>query len=455
MLSALKTDIFGTLRQEIDSNDDLCSFRTRILNGTEGDKWSVQDGLILYTGRAYLPPDSALIDKIVSEVHDATHEGTQKTRERIRLDFYWKGWKTTIQDYVRACVVCQRNKWETLQPAGLLQPLPIPSSIWADISMDFVDALPKVSETIVSDRYKVFQSAFWKELFRLSGSKLSFSTAYHPQSDGQTEVVNRTIEMYMRCLTGDKPRKWLSWLPWAEYCYNTSYHTALKTTPFKLVYGRDPPRLLNYIAGNSKVEAVDQALVDRTEFLKEARNRLLEAQNRMKTVYDNHHRLLEFQVGDWVWLKLQPYRQLSVSKSSFTKLSPKFYGPFPVLQRVGQVAYRLQLPDGSRIHNVFHVSLLKPHRGPPPTSVTELPPLLDGRTLLSPFKVLRDRWLDGRQEVLVQWAQKGEESATWEDKTLFANAYPDFELADKLNEEEGSNVMHNKYGKVYQRRSKG
>lgn len=181
-------------------------------------------------------------------------------------------------------------------------------------------------------------------MFRLPGTKLAFSTTYHPQSDGQTEVVNRTLEMYLRCLTGDKPRKWLTWLPWAEYCYNTSYHTTLKTTPFKLVYGRDPPSLLDYVAGYSKVEAVNQILVDRTQFIATAKVRLAEAQPRMKLNYDKHHRLLEFKEGDWVWLKLQPYRQLTVARSKFTKLSPRFYGPFKVLQKIGTIAYRLALP---------------------------------------------------------------------------------------------------------------
>ncbi|KAL4574559.1 hypothetical protein LXL04_021392 [Taraxacum kok-saghyz] len=487
VMSTLKAEVFDMLKNEIENNSDLLDLRTRIQNGEETERWAEKDGLILYDGRAYLLPNSPLIAKIVADIHNATHEGAQKTWDRVRRDFYWKGWKASIQVYVRNCVICQQNKTETLQLAGLLQPLPIPVAIWADISMDFVDTLPKVSgksvlfvvvdrfskyahflplshpytaesvarmffseifrlhglpETIVSDRDKVFKSAFWTELFRLSGTNLSFSTAYHPQSDGQTEVVNRTIEMYLRCLTRDKPRKWLSLLPWAEYCYNTSYHTTLKTTPFKLVYGRDPPRQLNYTAGSSRVDAVDHALMDRSEFLQEARGRLAEAQNRMKTLYDNHHRQLEFKERELVWLKLQPYRQLSVSRSNFTKLSPKFYGPFPVLQRIGQVAYRLQLPDGSRIHNVFHVSLLKTHHGPGPVTTVDLPPLLDGRTLLKPLK-----------ELLVQWTLGGEESATWEDRAVFSDAYPDFELEDKLNMEEGSNVTDAKYGKVYQRRS--
>lgn len=104
------------------------------------------------------------------------------------------------------------------------------------------------------------------------GRNLCFTTAYRPQSDRQTEVSNRTLEMYLRCVTGDEPQKWLTWLPWVEYCYNTSYHTSLKGTPFHMVYGREPPRLLDYNAGSSKVEAVDVALEKRDEFLAVARD---------------------------------------------------------------------------------------------------------------------------------------------------------------------------------------
>ncbi|CAA7049897.1 unnamed protein product [Microthlaspi erraticum] len=404
--------------------------------------------------------------------------------ERIRRDFYWTGWKQTVKDFIANCQVCQKNKWETLQPAGLMQPLTVPTRIWADISMDFVEALPKVSgktvilvvvdrfskyahfiplshpytavsvaqaffqdivrlhgipETIVSDRDKVFRSLFWRELFRLLGTNLCFTTAYRPQSDGQTEVVNRTLEMYLRCVTGDAPRKWLTWLPWVEYCYNTSFHTSLKTTPFRLVYGRDPPRLLDYTAGSSQLDEVDVALEQRDEFLEMARERLLEAQQRMKAVYDNHHRALEFNKGDLVWLKIQPYRQLTIARKAFTKLSPKFYGPFEVLARIGTVSYRLQLPEGSRIHDVFHVSLLKPHRGEPPTSCPVLPPVLQGRVVpAKPVKLLRARLQGKTRQVLAQWTD-AVDTCTWEDAEKLIEAYPELELEDKLLVEEGSN----------------
>ena len=121
--------------------------------------------------------------------------------------------------------------------------------------------------SIVSDRDPVFTSNFWSELFRLAGVKLQLSSAFHPQTDGQSEVTNRIIVMYLRCLAGDRPRSCLKWLPWAEYCFNTSYQSSLKATPFQVVYGREPPTLLAYQPGSARVAAVDRQLKDRDEFI--------------------------------------------------------------------------------------------------------------------------------------------------------------------------------------------
>lgn len=249
----------------------------------------------------------------------------------------------------------------------------------------------------------VFTSSFWTALFKLCGTRLQLSSAYHPQTDGQTEVVNRTIEMYLRCLVGDKPRSWVDWVPWAEYCYNTAFHTALKTTPFQVVYGREPPRLLSYVPGATKVDAVDQALINRDEMLETIRQRLSQAQHHMKAVYDQGHRDLEFELGSWVWLRIHPYHQKTVTGQKHSKLSPKYFGPFRISQRVGNVAYQLELPSSSRIHNVFHVSLLKQFKGEPPTTIPTLPPLLNDKPILQPEAFLRTRLNRGQWEILVQW----------------------------------------------------
>ena len=220
--------------------------------------------------------------------------------------------KNFIKKFVTECDVCQRHKSETVATPGLLQPLPIPDATWTDISMDFIDSLPSSQgkstilvvvdrltkyahfcalrhpytaasvarifveniaklhgspRSIVSDRDKIFTSSFWTELFRLQGTQLNMSTAYHPQTDGQTEVVNRCLENYLRCFTTDKPKEWVKWLPWAEWWYNTSCHFSIKMTPFKVVYGQPPPTITKYIPGSSKVDQVDKELMDRNKII--------------------------------------------------------------------------------------------------------------------------------------------------------------------------------------------
>lgn len=133
-------------------------------------------------------------------------------------------------------------------------------------------------QTIVFDRDPVFLSHFWNELFKQQGTKLQRSTAYHPQTDGQTEVINRSLETYLRCFSSKKPRSWASWLPWAEYRYNTSYHISTHCTPFRALYGRDPPVLIRYERGASPVSQVEDALEERDAILDDLIIQLLRAQ---------------------------------------------------------------------------------------------------------------------------------------------------------------------------------
>ena len=226
--------------------------------GTLEAPWTAADGFLLHGKRVYVPDLQDLRHQVVTLAHTTGHEGVQKTLVRLRSDFYIPSDRKLVQDYVRTCGVCQRNKTPTTQPAGLLQPLDVPSQVWADISMDFIDALPKVHgksviltvvdrfskyahfialshpytaasvaraffdgivrlhgfpTSIVSDRDPVFTSHLWRDLFCLAGVKQRLSTAFHPQTDGQSEIVNKVIAMYLRCATGDRPRSWVDWLP--------------------------------------------------------------------------------------------------------------------------------------------------------------------------------------------------------------------------------------------------
>ncbi|KAF3676715.1 Type I inositol-1,4,5-trisphosphate 5-phosphatase CVP2 [Capsicum annuum] len=437
-ISMPQLSLFDDIRNEQQNSPVVQKLISAIYIGNPSNQWSVKNGLLLYKHRVFLASNSPSIVTVMAALHNQGHEGYQKSPFWITSDFHWTGMKHHIRDLVRACDVCQRHKTETLQPVGLLQPLSVPEQIWSDVSLDFVEGLPislgknvivvvvdrfskyccekysKYCQTflynifklhglpvsMVSDRDVTFTSAFWREIFRLSGTKLFFSLAYCPQSDGQTEVVNRTVEMYLRCFASAHPTKWMDWLSWAEYSYNTSFPSSLKMTPFEVVYGRPPPRLLPYCPGISKLDAVDTALRSLDQIL----------------------------------------QQLSVAAHRHQKLLPKFYGPYKIEQRIGPVAYKLEFPMGTKLHPVFHVSNLKLfHEGEilvvatVPSSLPEVP---------SPqhLTVLERRVVRNIPEVLIHWQHTSPAEASWETVSCMLQRFPHFLLEDKRDLEEGSNV---------------
>jgi hypothetical protein len=219
--------------------------------------------------------------------------------------------------------------------------------------------------------------------------------------------------MHLRGLAGHRPRQWLQWLSWAEYCYNTRFHSSLKTTPFRVVYDRDLPSLRSYVHGDAQLPAVHHQLQERDEFLQEVRDRLERVQTRYKLQCDHNHRELEFQVGEWAWLRLLHRPIASLQMAGHHKLGPKYYGPFQVAEKLGTVAYRLQLPKGAKLHDVFHVGLLKKYYGQPPERSGVLPPIRHGRACLEPVEVSRCRLARGREEVLIHWVGQSAADASW------------------------------------------
>jgi hypothetical protein len=454
-VSAPHFDFVDRLRAAHDTDPALRALREEIIAGTRDAPWSVVDSMVAYSGHLYIPPGSPLLQELLSAVHDDGHEGIQRTVHRIRRDFHSPNLRTAVHDFIRACVTCQRNKSEHLHLAGLLLPLPVPTTVWVDVGMDFIEALPRVNgkyviltvvdrfskschfiplahpysaesvarvffaevvrlhgipQSIVSDRNPVFTSSFWRELMRLSGTKLHMTSAFHPQSDDQTEAANKVIVMYLHCLTGDRPRQWLRWLPWAEYVYNTAYQTTLKDTPFCVVFGHDPPSIRSYESGDTRVAAVARSMADRDEFLADIRHCLEQAQGVYKLHYDKHHRQVSFEVGDWVWLRLRHRAPASLPVAPTGKLRPCFYGPFCVSAVINSVAYRLELPPTARIHDVFHVALLKKHVGPLPVEPPMLPPLHNGAVVPQPERAVKARLARGVRQILVRW--KGESAAS-------------------------------------------
>ncbi|KAL0561243.1 hypothetical protein IC582_001665 [Cucumis melo] len=165
-----------------------------------------------------------------------------------------------------------------------------------------------IPNSIVTDRDKIFLSHFWKELFTAMGTTLKRSTAFHPQTDGQTERVNRCLETYLHCFCNEQPTKWHKCIPWAELWYNTTFHSSARTTPFQIVYGRPPPPLVRYGDKKSNNNTVEQLLLERDLVISALKENLLIAQNRMKKQANSHRRELKFRIGGEVYLKLRPYR---------------------------------------------------------------------------------------------------------------------------------------------------
>ncbi|WVZ62966.1 LOW QUALITY PROTEIN: hypothetical protein U9M48_012652 [Paspalum notatum var. saurae] len=360
-ISGPSFDIVRDVRTAATSDPTLVALIDHVAAGTLGTPWSVVDGILLYDGKFYLPPDSPLLQVAISNAHDAAHEGVEKSLRRFRRDFH-----TPVS--------------ATRRITFTLLPLPMPTSVWSDISMDFIEGLPKVGGKsvilTVVDRFSKYEHFIalshpyslnqWLQLSsgrwfgcmacppqlcltaircshqhfgKLSSlSWLHMSSAFHPQSDGQSEAVNKTISMYLRCITGDRPRQWLRWLPWAEFVYNTAYHSKGDT----VVYGQEPPTIRSYDSGDCKVAVVAQAMEE--EFLADVRARLLQAQEMAKRNYDRGHRDLSFAVGDWVWLCLRHCAPASLQVAK-GKLRPRYYGPYSVLLSI-------QWPTSWNCHHV-------------------------------------------------------------------------------------------------------
>jgi len=195
------------------------------------------------------------------------------------------------------------------------------------------------------------------------------------------------------------------------------------------------------------VAAVDRQLRDRDEFLKEIRERLLLAQDVMKAQHDKHRRDVEFAVGEWAWLCLHRHSASGITAHQTTKLAAKFYGPYEVLERIGPVAYRLRLPVNAKIHDVFHVALLKKFEGAPPSAVPPLQPLVHGRVMPTPEAVLRARLNRGSWQLLVRWTGCPTADVTWEPLEEFIKLHPHWQLEDALFHGEGGSVVDAFVGK--------
>ncbi|GJY84065.1 putative reverse transcriptase domain-containing protein [Tanacetum coccineum] len=235
--------------------------------------------------------------------------------------YWWPNMKADIATYVSKCLTCAKVKAEHQRPSGLLVRPKIPEWKWDNITMDFVTKLPKsplyikevvarhrIPVSIICDRDPRFAPCFWRSLQKSLGTSLDMSTAYHPETDGQSERTIQTLEDMLRACVIDFGKGWINHLSLVEFSYNNSYHASIKAAPFEALYGR--------------------------KCRSPIKQRIQAARNRQKSYADLKRKPMEFQVGDKVMLK--------------------------VLERIRSFAYKLELPQElSRVHNTFHVSNLK------------------------------------------------------------------------------------------------
>ena len=440
-------------------------------------------GAFASISKIVIPDNSSVRHAIMKELHDsklAGHLGVKRTYNLVSRYFYWRGMFKYVEEYVQSCHSCQMMKSTNVKPAGLLQPLHIPAYPFQSVSMDLITGLPKTSnkfdtivvmvcrltkyviliptveklsaegfaqlwvdhlvskhgcpESIVSDRDVRFTSAFWKTLNGLVGAEAHMSTAFHPQSDGQTERMNRLLEETLRHFVCYNQSDWDSHLQMASFAINNAVNGSTKDSPFHLLKGFHP-RLPCSFAGMFKPRNENGLNPSAIRFndriqasLATAKHALLVAQQNQKVHADKRRMHLDLKVGDWVMLST---KNLRLKKDDRTmarrKLLPKFIGPYKVTEAIGlsgkEVAFRLGLPEHCRIHDVFHVSLLRPYKRPSDEQMHGFMPQpldwLDGMPMfevdcIAGHKIVSLRGGKKSLSFLIKW--KGYESAydTWE-----------------------------------------
>ncbi|GJX47134.1 putative reverse transcriptase domain-containing protein [Tanacetum coccineum] len=393
------------------------------------------DGTLCLNGRSWLPCYGDLRTVIMHESHKSKysiHPGSDKMYQDMKKLYWWPNMKADIATYVNKCLTCAKVKAEHQRPSGLLVQPKIPEWKWDNITMDFVTKLPKTSQgydtiwvivdrltksaiftpmretdpldklarlylkevvtrhgipvSIICDRDPRFASNFWRSLQSALGTNLDMSTAYHPQTDGQSERTIQTLEDMLRACAIDFGKGWVNHLPLVEFSYNNSYHASIKAAPFEALYGRKCRSPVCWTEVGEAQILGPELIQETTEKIIQIKQRMQAARDRQKSYADLKHKPMEFQVGDKVMLKVSPWKGV-VRFGKRGKLNPRYVGPFKVIERVGEVAYKLELPEElSRVHNTFHVSNLKKCHADEPLAVS-----LDGLNLDDKLHFLRNR----------------------------------------------------------------
>ncbi|GJV30743.1 hypothetical protein Tco_1387191 [Tanacetum coccineum] len=437
------------------------------------------DETLCLNNRSWLPCYGDLRTLVMHESHKSKysiHPGSDKMYQDLKQLYWWPNMKANIATYVSKCLTCAKVKAEHQKPSGLLVQPEILEWKWEKITMDFVTKLPKTTNgydtiwvivdrltksahflpmrendpmeklmklymkevvtrhgvpvSIISDRDGRFTSLFWQALHKALGTRLDMSTAYHPETNGQSERTIQTLEDMLRACVLDFGKNWDRHLPLVEFSYNNSYHTSIKAAPFEALYGRKCRSPVCW-AEVGDAQLTGPAIIhETTKKIVQIKSRIQAARDRHKSYANIRRKPMVFQVGDRVMLKVSPWKGV-VHFGKRGKLNPRYVGPFKVIERVGTVAYKLELPQQlSRVHNMFHVSNLKK--------------CLSDESLVIPLEELRvddklhfveepvevmDREIKQLKRsripiIKVRWNSKRGPEFTWEREDQFKQKYP-------------------------------
>ena len=435
---------------------------------------TIKEGCVYLSGLLLVPDDESVQRIIIERCHDhpaVGHPGRAKTFEIVTRDYWWPSIRKTIARYINNCDTCARAKPVRHMPYGYLKPLEVPQRRWESVSMDFITGLPTgrngynailvvadrltkmahfipttdtvtaeglaelyrdhiwrlhgIPDSVVSDRGSLFTSAFWKSLGRLLHTENRLSTAFHPQTDGQTERTNAALEQYLRIYSNYQQDNWVALLSTAEFAFNNTVNATIGMTPFFANY-QQHPRWELHLKPSSPGSIVPevQTYVNRLKDLVEYLRLEIRYQQEAQMEFANKTRKPppDFQVGDEVWL----HRRFINTTRPSNKLDHKKLGRFKIIGKIGTHAYKLALPPSMKVHPVFHVSLLEPVAidplpgqrvpTPPPVEVEgelewEVGEILDTR---------RRRGKKGQVQYLIRWT--GHDHPTWEPGSFLENA---------------------------------
>ncbi|GJU19842.1 putative reverse transcriptase domain-containing protein [Tanacetum coccineum] len=330
---------------------------------------------LYYLDRIWVTLKGDVRTLIMDEAHKSkysVHLGVDKMYYDLRDRYWWPGMKKDIAKYVSKCLTCLKVKAEHQRPSGLLQQPEIPDYKMERLARLYLNERVSrhgVPISIISDRDSRFTSRFWQSMQEVLGTRLDMSTAYHPQTDGQSERTIQTLEDMLRVCVLDFRGSWDVHLPLVEFSYNNSYHSSVRCAPFEALYGRKCRSPIMWAEVGEGQLIGPELVQETTEKISQIKDRLKATRDRQKSYADKRRKPLEFSVGDYVLLKVSPWKGV-VRFGKKGKLAPRFVGPFEIIEKVGLVAYRLDLPkELNGVHDTFYVSNLKKYLADPTLQV--------------------------------------------------------------------------------------